>query len=316
MKKLKLTTALFLSLGVVFAQETTVKKSFSDVEELSFETASGNCTVSKSEGSTIEVEVTYFYDKDEYEPVFEQRGSDLRIEEDYKKNNVSGKSPIWTISLPSGLEADFNIGSGDLKITAIEFEEINGNLGSGDMDLRDLAGEATINVGSGDLDISNFKGDIKAVTGSGDININTAKGDFSVIAGSGQISLETCKGGFEVINGSGDIETNDLMIKSSSSFISGSGDAEINLSRELMADISIISGSGDAVLDFNGTPINGMITMKANKQNGDIDAPFDFTSETEERDGKNTVMVKTVKKGSGDFDIDITTGSGEAAIKE
>ena len=79
-------------------------------------------------------------------------------------------------------------------------------------------------------------------------------------------------------------------------------------------NISINSGSGSASLDFNNNEISGLVTMKANKDRGEIEAPFGFDKTEEEGEGRNTTVIKTAKIGSKDVKINVATGSGTAEI--
>ena len=114
--------------------------------------------------------------------------------------------------------------------------------------------------------------------------------------------------------GSGDIEAVRVSIRGRSSFNTGSGDVEVELSKPTDYDLSVNSGSGDATLDFGGNAIEGTVVMKANKRNGSIKAPFDFDSSEEIDNGNSTVVKKTKKLGTNNIDIKVGTGSGTAKI--
>lgn len=319
-KKLKLMrykiTILLLALTASICNaQKKVNKSFDGIEEIDISTASGAVTFTKSSGNKVTVDLTYYYDDDEYSPIFEQNGNSLTIKEEFKGNNTSGKSPIWNLSIPDDLEISFASGSGS--VTAENFKaEFEATVGSGSMEFTNIKGKFSSTSGSGSIKYSNCEGKIKATVGSGNIKGNNLNGDIRFVTGSGNVRMDTCEGGISAISGSGNVTAEDIVVTDNSSFTSGSGDAEVTLAKPLDGDIRVTSGSGDAVLDFNGAAISGKITMKASKRNGDISAPFKFDEETEEGDGRDTMIVKKASIGNGDNVIKVSTGSGEAEIKK
>jgi hypothetical protein len=89
------------------------------------------------------------------------------------------------------------------------------------------------------------------------------------------------------------------------------------LAGNLEQNISVNSGSGNATLDFNGTSIEGRITMTANERNGDIIAPFKFDTEEIVRNGNSSTRIeKTATFGSKNISIRVGTGSGTATITQ
>ena len=293
-------------------EEKTVEKSFEGLDKIEADFASGDLTLVKGSSSTVYVKLVYTYDDDHFTPEFEQNGSKLEIEENFKRGNNNGYSK-WTITMPDGIEIEINTASGDISADGLEVD-IDSNSGSGDIDLSDISGDLDANTGSGDIDLEDYDGEISVNTGSGDIKVSDTEGEISLNAGSGDITLSSVNADFSVNTGSGDISGEQLTIAGSSSFNSGSGDTEVSLAKALDHNISLNSGSGNAELDFNGNEISGFITMKATKGRGDIVAPFKFDKEEEEEQGNQTIIKKTAKIGSKAVNINIGTGSGKAVI--
>jgi len=311
-KILVLILMLAVSIGL-HAQEKTINKSFKGVTEIDLNTASGDCQIVKG-GSSVEVTLVYTYDDDEFEPVFAQDGNTLSIKEKFQSGSHSGSSK-WKLLVPDNIKLKFNTGSGDFSAKSIAIE-VKTNSGSGDVNLDNVSGKVKVNTGSGETDVEGFDGELKVNTGSGDVDLSSSKGVFKINLGSGDIEASKLTGEFSMNVGSGDIDGSDLRLTAASSFNSGSGDARVILRSELKNDISIASGSGNATLDFNGLGIKGDITMKANKKHGDISAPFEFDSVTEEEQGNQTIVKKTAKIGNSDIKIKVSTGSGRATIEK
>ena len=290
------------------AQAQQLDQTFSDIEEIEISTSSSNCVLKKGSSAQVNVKLEHSYGEG-YKPSVEKSGDKLIIRESHERN--SNGEGTWTLTIPDGLEVDYNTGSGDFEASELELEL---NAGSGDFSLRNMKGEIASNAGSGDLEVVGFEGELDANAGSGDMEVSQATGEVEVNCGSGDISLEEINGGIEANVGSGDIEATDLRLADRSSFNSGSGDVRVELSENLQHDISVNSGSGDAVLDFNGNPINGTVVMTANKKNGEIHAPFPFDKEEEIDNNGQTTLKKTAKLGDGTLEISVGTGSGEARI--
>ena len=305
---------LIVSVCSMAQEEKTVEKSYDGLEKIEANFASGDLTLIKGTSNTVKIKLVYTYDDDQFTPEFEQNGSKLEIDEKFERGSTSGYSK-WTMTIPDGLSFDVNSGSGD--ITAADLEvDIDSNSGSGDIDLENVNGDLDVNNGSGDVNVDQHSGEVSVNTGSGDVTLSDSKGEVDINAGSGDIKLTSVNADFSINTGSGDVRADDVTISGKSSFNSGSGDTEISLGAVLDHSISINSGSGDAELDFNGHEISGFVTMKANKKNGEIDAPFEFDKVEEEDQGNQTIIKKTVKLGSKDININVGTGSGKAVIRK
>lgn len=306
---------LVTSAGSIFAQ-TTVNKSYSGVKRIRLKTGSGDCEIKKSAGTSVEVELKYTYDTNDYTPRFEQSGERLTLGEDHSRNS-SGGNASWKISVPDGVTIDVNTGSGDVTASGVNIN-LDANTGSGDLGFSSLKGELDANTGSGNVDIASFSGNAKVNTGSGDMEVRETDGDLDLNCGSGDIIVSQAKGYFAVNTGSGNINADRIQINSSSKFNTGSGRARITLSSTPKADILVNSGSGNAELNFNGNPIEGEVVMRASKRHGRITAPFEF-DKTEEisYDGKdNVTIVKTAQKGKATNRISVSTGSGDAVLRQ
>ncbi|QSE98961.1 DUF4097 family beta strand repeat-containing protein [Fulvivirga lutea] len=312
--KLKLTIlAAFVSLGV-YAQEK-IEKNFTGIENVKLATGSGDCILKKSADKSVKVVLEHYYNSDNYSPTIEQQGSTLVIKEE-SRGSYSGKSPIWTITIPDNVDVRMNTGSGDMTASDLR-ASIDMNAGSGDISLKNMGGDLRVNTGSGDLFVDKYDGDLKVNTGSGNMEVNSIKGDVKLNAGSGDISIRGAIGGIYANVGSGDIKADVVEVTDNSGFNSGSGDVEVELSKGPLADLSVNSGSGDAELDFNGNDFTGEVVMKADKKKGRIDAPFSFdTEEEEDKSYGNVTLVKTKKFDNSGIEIKIGTGSGVASISK
>ncbi|NJM24606.1 MAG: DUF4097 domain-containing protein [Bacteroidia bacterium] len=135
-------------------------------------------------------------------------------------------------------------------------------------------------------------------------------------AGSGNIRLSGANGKIHANVGSGNIKATDLTLAGKGSFNSGSGDVSITLQSALQYDVSINSGSGDAKLNYNGNKMEGTVVMTANKNNGEILAPFKFDKTEELDEGRNARIRKTARLSDKDIEIRVSTGSGKAVIEK
>lgn len=316
MKKHILLFALVAFAGLAFGQNT-IKKSFTGVKRVKIATSSGDCEVRKSSGNTVEVEVIHSIDERQFTPRFEQSGDRLELSEEFTGHNING-NVRWKIAVPDGLEVRFSTGSGDFSVS-----EVNANLqaitGSGDLEFSASKGEIQATTGSGDVELSGFNGDVKLTTGSGDMTVADSEGDVDLNCGSGNIKINGTKGYFHVNTGSGNVNADKITINGSSKFNTGSGRAKVTLAASPKFDISVNSGSGDSELNFNGNEIVGEVVMKSSKRNGNISAPFQFDKTEEVENGYNdrdVTIVKTAQKGKGTNRIVVSTGSGDAVLRQ
>ena len=313
MKQLILILALAVSTGLQ-AQDQTIKKSYDGIKKIELNTAAGDCLIEKHNKSNVELELKHSYDTDVFEPVFEQKGDVLVLKEKFERNSTSRGSSQWKLKVPEHIDISFNTGSGDLHAKNLSIE-IKSNSGSGDVAINNITGDVDVNTGSGDIGVTMYSGTLNVNAGSGDVDFNESKGDFTVNLGSGDINAMKIHGEISMNVGSGDIKVKDVVLTASSSFNTGSGSAEIALVSPLTHDISINSGSGDAVLNFMGVKMSGAFTMKANKRNGEISAPFEFDKVTEEERGSQTIVKKEAQVGDSTVKINISTGSGHARVE-
>lgn len=297
---MKRTTILFAVLSLLLVHtpgfsQKVINETFEGIKEIEMSISSGDVIFEKSGDNKVTIEMISTFEA--YVPTIEKRGAVLRIDEEKMRDvrNWSG-NVTWNFKIPNDLVIDHNTGSGDITIAGLQLK-IGMNSGSGSFRISGSGGEMRINTGSGDIRVSKATGRLDFNCGSGDIDISDVNAEVAANVGSG------------------DIEASGLALSGKSTFNSGSGDVEVTLAQPLAHDISANSGSGDARLNFNGHKIDGLVTMEANKQNGDIEAPFEFDSTEEIERGDNTTVRKTRQMGSSNIKINVSTGSGTAEIK-
>lgn len=305
-------TGLF-ACAVAAAQEKTIDKVFSNVDNIRLNTSSGDIRLQKNAGSEVRVHVTYTHDDDNYKIVMEQSDSRLVLKEEFEHGNFSGNSH-WTLEIPDNMDININTGSGNITAEKLTIE-IKSNTGSGNITLTELEGELDFNTGSGDIELENVSGEVALNTGSGNIEADGGTGTYSFNAGSGDIRLQEVAGDFSMNTGSGNIDARVRTVSASSSFNTGSGNATVVLAGPLEHDMNVNSGSGNATLNFSGSTIAGEVIMTANERNGEIVAPFKFDKEEVIDNGAGSPrMRKTAQLGTKDITIKVGTGSGKAEI--
>ena len=132
-------------------------------------------------------------------------------------------------TLPDNVTVQLKVGSGDASVTGapivsadvgsgdVEARNIRGlvaaKVGSGDITLEDIGSLQVISVGSGDLSAKKVKGPVKVDSiGSGDFQLNGATGDVRIGSiGSGDAKVRDVSGKVDVDSlGSGDLEADDI----------------------------------------------------------------------------------------------------------
>jgi hypothetical protein len=129
------------------------------------------------------------------------------------------------VIMPRGLDLDVEDGSGDMDIRSLA-GRLDLEDGSGDVTLEGISGQVTIEDGSGDLFLAGLQGNVEIEDGSGDIDLKNAGADVFIEDGSGEIFVKGVKGSLKINDGSGDIEI-DGVEKDVNIEEAGSGDLEI-----------------------------------------------------------------------------------------
>jgi len=152
----------------------------------------------------------------------------------YAYMNLSGQVPAHVL-------VQTVVGSGDAWVTGVA--AASADVGSGDAELRRIAGRATAKVGSGDITIDDV-GELKVLSiGSGDIEARGVRGAVEVgSVGSGDFKLQGAGGDVRIGSlGSGDIDLHDVRGSVRVDSI-GSGDLDV---RGVGGDLEVASkGSG------------------------------------------------------------------------
>ncbi len=156
-----------------------------------------------------------------------------------------------TGQVPATMLVQAVVGSGDAWVTGVA--AASADVGSGDAEVRRIAGRVTAKVGSGDVTIDEA-GELKVLSiGSGDVEARGIRGPVEVgSVGSGDFKLERSGGDVRIGSvGSGDVDLRDVTGSVRVDSI-GSGDLDV---RGVGGDLDVQSkGSGDiAHRDVRGT---------------------------------------------------------------
>ncbi len=115
-----------------------------------------------------------------------------------------------TGTVPNDVLVQLDVGSGDATLSGAK--AASADVGSGDVDLRNIAGLVTAKIGSGDLKLDGA-GALKVLSiGSGDLEAARVAGKAEVgSVGSGDLTLKGVGGGFSLKSiGSGDVDLGDV----------------------------------------------------------------------------------------------------------
>jgi len=289
---------VLLLTGAVFAQEK-VEKTFSGVSKIKMDLVLGDCSLTQSSDNKVHVTLTYTWDNDEFEPVFDLRGSRLYLEEDFDSHshNASNGYSRWEVSVPRDISLELESATGGFDITGLK---------------NDVEAES----GTGNMEIHNTTGIIEISTGTGNIIMENSQGEFDLSTGTGKVSIADSKGRFEASSGTGRVVVENITIEREADFSSGTGTTEVNGYSGSDIDLSISSGTGNAVLILKGMSLKGTVEMRCGKRTGRIKSAFPFDKEEVIEKGDSETLVKTIEKGGSDTFIKISTGTGTANLKK
>ncbi|HWX66204.1 MAG TPA: DUF4097 family beta strand repeat-containing protein [Rhodanobacter sp.] len=115
-----------------------------------------------------------------------------------------------TVQLPTNLPVTVSVGSGDATVSGLQ--QLQSNVGSGDLHVRQVSGKFATSVGSGDVDATDIGSLELGSVGSGDFKAEGIKGDARLGSiGSGDVVLRKVGGSVHADTlGSGDFTVSDV----------------------------------------------------------------------------------------------------------
>ncbi|MEM0961918.1 MAG: DUF4097 family beta strand repeat-containing protein [Bacteroidota bacterium] len=129
------------------------------------------------------------------------------------------------------------------------------DVGSGEIQLASIVGDARIDTGSGNVDVETIDGRAILIdTGSGNVRAERLRGEVRIDTGSGDVEVGSVEGGpLTIDTGSGDVDVA-LRTDASARFDTGSGDVTVRLARGAGFDVDMDGGRIriDDVLQFAG----------------------------------------------------------------
>jgi|GEM_PF-474549 len=335
--KTALLTLLLVVPGVfaLKAEDTRVQKVYEKTKVVKLKVGSGDCQIGASADGKVHVDLTYSFDKKDYEPTFNESDDTLELGEKFLSSSSHGHSK-WTVNIPDGLKFEFHAGSGGLVVKGPRVD-LKTRSGSGDINIQDAKGDFRLSSGSGDVrivncqivnlssstgsgdhEISKVKGKIDLRSGSGGMKVLDTEGDLGISVGSGRIVIRNAKGSLGASTGSGSIRAENLTLVEKGSFSSGSGDVDVDLPSGEGFRLKVSAGSGDARVRLNGKPAQGFFELSTSKKHGSIVScePFDKEEEIQGSNDSNPTLRKSFTRGKSANQIIIRTGSGKAELSK
>lgn len=135
----------------------------------------------------------------------EQRGPSIRLFGGSYDSSLEAH-----VTLPADMPVTVRVGSGDAD--ASDLARLDGQVGSGDLVVRRIAGAFAASVGSGDIDASDVGSLAVGSVGSGDLRVDGVRGDARIGSiGSGDVTLHHVGGSVHADTlGSGDLAVTDV----------------------------------------------------------------------------------------------------------
>lgn len=154
------------------------------------------------------------------------------------------------LRVPADLAIELRLGSGNAFVNRVA--SLDADVGSGDLEARDVAGAFAVAIGSGDV-VAESVGTLRVPSvGSGDLTVREVRGDARIgSVGSGDATVSSVKGNVGIGSvGSGDLAVHEVQGKVDIGSI-GSGDVAL---RDVAGSVELEHlGSGDLdVADVGG----------------------------------------------------------------
>ncbi len=187
-------------------------------------------------------------------------GSTLTIESELSKTiDVE-------LQVPSSVKSfDANLGWGPMTIERLVTQDIDVNLGLGNLVVESSQGGFDVNVGKGNITMKDLTGSFDLNAGMGSINLRHLRGDADINDGLGDITIEESNGNFDVNAGKGDVRGHGVMGHLEANCGMGAillQDSK-NLSLEAHSGFGKIGVLGGTLLDVQCEAGIGSVTVEA-----------------------------------------------------
>ena len=236
-------------------------------------------------------------------PPIERQGNLIRVGSGRTRDLMRSMTLNYTIVVPPETELETEVGSG-----SVEVRDIHGpaklTTGSGGISVANLREDAQVATGSGGITLSNVAGEIRATTGSGGITLSQIRGEIRAITGSGGITIAEPGGRVTAGTGSGSVTVSgaaaDLRAKT------GSGNLTIEGNPSPDSYWELHTGSGGIAI---AVPASASFRFHAHSNSGQIETRIPVV--IEER-SKHELRARV---GSGAARVEAETGSGYIQIR-
>lgn len=156
------------------------------------------------------------------------------------------------IQVPPGTPVEVETGSGNLEVRGVA-GGVEASTGSGNVVAGGLAGGVDLHTGSGRVELQDVLGGARAETGSGSLTLRGIEGDLEAHSGSGGIQVEGADGQVRLDTGSGSVEYRGTPA-GECRFETGTGSVVLYLPADLDARVDLETSSGTVDIQF---PVDG-----------------------------------------------------------
>jgi hypothetical protein len=163
-----------------------------DISEVRFTNDSGDVKITV--GDTVEVRRTIKYDQDKPGKTYRVDGGDTLVLEECKERNCWVS---YDVTVPEGTKVSGHADSGSVELVGVASANVEAE--SGDITVRDVAGEVNASAQSGSVDLSGIGGAVVAGAESGTVTVGlTAAQNVSVRTESGDIEVSVPDANYQV----------------------------------------------------------------------------------------------------------------------
>lgn len=214
--------AVGIATGWIWSSTATATEAVGQrIDKVAIDNDSGNVTVRAGDVTSTQVKQTFSYRFDRPDDTaFDVEGSTLQLNGcgwwctvDYEVTvpegtTVTGKVDSGNVALTGVASATVEADSGNITLRDIA-GQVTVNVDSGNVALHDIGGEITLDADSGNVDGTGLGGAVVANVDSGDVNLTFAEAaDVTADIDSGNIDLAMPEGPYEVVGESDSGERN------------------------------------------------------------------------------------------------------------
>lgn len=172
----------------------------------------------------------------------------------------------YTITVPHEYNLMIKTSGGDIVVGSIH-GIVEGKTSGGEFDVSDVDGNITLTTSGGGITVTKVSGTVKTKTSGGSIAVSDLKGDLDAGTSGGGIRVSEVEGAVRARTSGGSIKIGIVGANKGISAQTSGGSIEIEVPRDIAADIDASTSGGDVTSDL---PVTVLGKMRESSMRGTV----------------------------------------------